>query len=149
MFSCTELPQRSASRESSQCESPPERLTVSILFSVSLVSVFACCMLLSPFIRGPDINLYCVSVVRLRMLSANTGAERSGAASPMSAENAITDFLTTGRTGRRNALPDILGENANASTGDLPEKLEQLSCSEGDTNIILSKLRKSMEILEL
>ncbi|CAB3359252.1 Hypothetical predicted protein [Cloeon dipterum] len=47
----------------------------------------------------------------------------------MTADNAIHDFLTTGRTGRRNAMPDILNENAKASTADLPEKLQALTCS--------------------
>lgn len=74
-----------------------------------------------------------ISVVRLRMLSPNTNAssDRSGAVSPMTTENAIHDFLTTGRTGRRNAMPDILNEHAKSSTADLPEKLEQLTCSGG------------------
>ncbi|KAI5693978.1 hypothetical protein M8J76_010188 [Diaphorina citri] len=40
------------------------------------------------------------------------------------------DFLTTGRTGRRNALPDILGENARTSVADLPDQLGALSTSD-------------------
>lgn len=39
----------------------------------------------------------------------------------------IKDFLTTGRVGRRNALPDILSEHAHVSTADLPEKMDQLT----------------------
>lgn len=37
------------------------------------------------------------------------------------------EFLSTGRTGRRNAMPDILGQHANTGTADLPEKLEALT----------------------
>ncbi|KAJ8355928.1 hypothetical protein SKAU_G00187220 [Synaphobranchus kaupii] len=42
-------------------------------------------------------------------------------------EPVVTDFAATGRTGRRNALPDILGSNAGAGTADLPDKLAQLT----------------------
>jgi len=41
------------------------------------------------------------------------------------------DFLTTGRTGRRNALPDILGEHKLTSTADLPDRLQALTTNEG------------------
>jgi len=37
------------------------------------------------------------------------------------------DFLTTGRTGRRNAMPDILGEHKLTSTADLPARLQALT----------------------
>lgn len=40
-------------------------------------------------------------------------------------------FLQTGRTGRRNALPDILEEGAtNVSTASLPCSFQKLSCSD-------------------
>lgn len=39
----------------------------------------------------------------------------------------VKDFQSTGRTGRRNALADVLGEHKNLSTSDLPLKLEKLS----------------------
>lgn len=40
-------------------------------------------------------------------------------------------FLQTGRTGRRNALPDILEEGAtNVSTASLPCSFQNLSCSD-------------------
>ncbi|KAK9513003.1 hypothetical protein O3M35_001295 [Rhynocoris fuscipes] len=39
----------------------------------------------------------------------------------------VKDFLTTGRVGRRNALPDILSDHALTNTADLPDKLMQLS----------------------
>ena len=37
------------------------------------------------------------------------------------------EFLSTGRTGRRNAMPDILGQHADTGTADLPERLEALT----------------------
>lgn len=42
---------------------------------------------------------------------------------------AFDDFLQTGRTGRRNAMPDITAENAGISTASLPDSLEKLTCS--------------------
>ncbi|XP_014254766.1 cAMP-dependent protein kinase inhibitor beta-like [Cimex lectularius] len=43
------------------------------------------------------------------------------------AKNFVDDFLTSGRTGRRNALPDIMGDHSLTSTADLPEKLTKLT----------------------
>lgn len=40
------------------------------------------------------------------------------------------DFLASGRTGRRNAMPDILGEHALVSSSDLPARLEGLTTSD-------------------
>ncbi|KAF7989423.1 hypothetical protein HCN44_008097 [Aphidius gifuensis] len=37
------------------------------------------------------------------------------------------EFLSTGRTGRRNAMPDILGRNAKTGTADLSTRLEALT----------------------
>ncbi|KFU90718.1 cAMP-dependent protein kinase inhibitor beta, partial [Chaetura pelagica] len=45
-------------------------------------------------------------------------------------EPVVTDFAASGRAGRRNALPDILGSPAGAGTSDLPHKLAELSVSE-------------------
>lgn len=42
-------------------------------------------------------------------------------------EPVVTDFGSSGRTGRRNALPDILGAPTEASSSDLPQKLTELS----------------------
>lgn len=41
-----------------------------------------------------------------------------------------TDFYSTGRVGRRNALPDILGSHATVSTADLPDQLSALTTSD-------------------
>ncbi|XP_060114664.1 cAMP-dependent protein kinase inhibitor beta [Heteronotia binoei] len=48
-------------------------------------------------------------------------------------EPVITDFAASGRAGRRNALPDILGSSAaGAGTSELPLKLAELSMSEDE-----------------
>uniref|UniRef100_UPI00398F2A83 cAMP-dependent protein kinase inhibitor beta n=1 Tax=Pristiophorus japonicus TaxID=55135 RepID=UPI00398F2A83 len=44
-------------------------------------------------------------------------------------EPVVTDFVSSGRTGRRNALPDILGSPTGANSADLPHKLSELSMS--------------------
>lgn len=41
-----------------------------------------------------------------------------------------TEFFSTGRVGRRNALPDILSSHATVSTADLPDQLSALSTSD-------------------
>ncbi|OCT80207.1 cAMP-dependent protein kinase inhibitor beta [Xenopus laevis] len=45
-------------------------------------------------------------------------------------EAGVTDFAASGRAGRRNALPDILGSPAGGETSDLPKKLAELSLSQ-------------------
>lgn len=45
------------------------------------------------------------------------------------------EFFNTGRIGRRNAMPDILGQNCTASSGgDLPLKLSALTTNDGQYN---------------
>ncbi|XP_075459231.1 cAMP-dependent protein kinase inhibitor beta-like [Ascaphus truei] len=39
----------------------------------------------------------------------------------------VLDFATSARTGRRNALPDILGSPVGVSPSDLPLKLAEMS----------------------
>uniref|UniRef100_A0A8C5LUJ8 Uncharacterized protein n=1 Tax=Leptobrachium leishanense TaxID=445787 RepID=A0A8C5LUJ8_9ANUR len=39
----------------------------------------------------------------------------------------VLDFASSARTGRRNALPDILGSPAGVSPSDLPLKLAEMS----------------------
>ncbi|OQR69314.1 cAMP-dependent protein kinase inhibitor beta-like [Tropilaelaps mercedesae] len=54
-----------------------------------------------------------------------------GATATMNSEDSADGFLKSGRTGRRNALPDILDEQFTATgTGDLPCELGKLSCSD-------------------
>jgi hypothetical protein len=51
------------------------------------------------------------------------------------------EFYTTGRIGRRNAMPDILGNNCTASSGaDLPLKLSALTTNGMIEIFILWKL---------
>jgi len=45
----------------------------------------------------------------------------------------LENFIHTGRTGRRNAMPHIHDEkHANTSTGGLPDCLEGLTCKDSD-----------------
>ncbi|MGH0186204.1 UNVERIFIED_CONTAM: hypothetical protein FKN15_020576 [Acipenser sinensis] len=39
----------------------------------------------------------------------------------------VLDFASSGRSGRRNALPDVLGSPAGVTPSDLPLKLAELS----------------------
>lgn len=42
----------------------------------------------------------------------------------------LDDFVQSGRTGRRNAVPDILNDkSAQVSTADLSGEMEKLACS--------------------
>jgi hypothetical protein len=47
--------------------------------------------------------------------------------SPDSNKDPVEAFLSSGRTGRRNAMADIRGEHAATSTSSLPECLEKLT----------------------
>lgn len=49
---------------------------------------------------------------------------------PECAQVHTQEFLSSGRTGRRNALPDILGEHALVTSSDLPARLQSLTTSE-------------------
>ena len=67
-------------------------------------------------------------------------AGTSGAVTPGAVINGegSEEFLSTGRTGRRNAMPDILGEHMETGTADLPEKFESLSTDRQGTQINLN-----------
>uniref|UniRef100_A0A4W4GHD6 Protein kinase (cAMP-dependent, catalytic) inhibitor beta n=1 Tax=Electrophorus electricus TaxID=8005 RepID=A0A4W4GHD6_ELEEL len=54
-------------------------------------------------------------------------------------EPVVTDFAATGRTGRRNAMPDILGSTAGPGAADLPNKLAELSVGAQDSLRIPSR----------
>ena len=59
------------------------------------------------------------------------------------------EFYNTGRIGRRNAMPDILGNNCTASSGgDLPLKLSALTTN-GKTLIFLIIKFESSSFLKL
>lgn len=51
---------------------------------------------------------------------------------------AFDDFLQSGRTGRRNAMPDITAEGAAVSTASLPDSLQKLSCSDMPMDAVCS-----------
>lgn len=57
----------------------------------------------------------------------NNGTDAAAAAAAFRSGEGSEEFLSTGRTGRRNAMPDILGQHAETATGDLPQKLEALT----------------------
>ncbi|XP_052533981.1 cAMP-dependent protein kinase inhibitor beta isoform X1 [Tympanuchus pallidicinctus] len=63
-------------------------------------------------------------------------------------EPLVTDFAASGRAGRRNALPDILGSPAGAGTSDLPHKLAELSVSEGNEGAEGGEVSSSKALLE-
>ncbi|XP_022707193.1 uncharacterized protein LOC111270963 isoform X2 [Varroa jacobsoni] len=73
-----------------------------------------------------------------RMASGSAGSsvvppadEQLEASVAMNNEDSADGFLNSGRTGRRNALPDILDEQFTATTtADLPHELDKLSCSD-------------------
>ena len=52
--------------------------------------------------------------------------EGGGATAPA---DATAEFIATGRTGRRNAVPDIMGNESSTSTADLPDAMSKLSCT--------------------
>ncbi|KAM6460421.1 cAMP-dependent protein kinase inhibitor beta isoform 1-T4 [Liasis olivaceus] len=64
-------------------------------------------------------------------------------------EPVVTDFAASGRAGRRNALPDILGSSAGAGTSELPHKLAELSMSEGAKGGEASSSDTTMENQEM
>lgn len=51
----------------------------------------------------------------------------------------VLDFASSGRSGRRNALPDILGSPAGVNPGDLPLKLAELSLKGKDSVLCWAK----------
>ncbi|RZB40252.1 PKI domain containing protein [Asbolus verrucosus] len=53
---------------------------------------------------------------------------------PDTEESRPQDFLQSGRTGRRNALANILGEHAIVTSSDLPSQLEALTTKDKDNN---------------
>ncbi|XP_053986404.1 uncharacterized protein LOC128880394 isoform X2 [Hylaeus volcanicus] len=64
------------------------------------------------------------------------GPTGSGSVTPGSYENGegAKEFLTTGRTGRRNALPNIMGRHAETGILDLPDRFDELSTNTDQPN---------------
>ncbi|KAG7256315.1 hypothetical protein CRUP_000379 [Coryphaenoides rupestris] len=59
------------------------------------------------------------------------GDRRFWPGSDMTEVEPVLDFASSGRSGRRNALPDILGSPAGVNPTDLPLKLAELSLKDG------------------
>ena len=58
---------------------------------------------------------------------AGTSGAGDGSVTPGVNGEGSQEFLSTGRTGRRNALHDILGEHAETNIADLPDKFDALT----------------------
>lgn len=58
---------------------------------------------------------------------SSTKVDESEPPTPDRDDNRPEDFLQSGRTGRRNALANILGEHASVTSSDLPSQLEALT----------------------
>merc|ERR1711973_948263 len=61
----------------------------------------------------------------MSMPNSNSNAEGSGIHVKVE-----EDFLNSGRTGRRNAIPDIYSAQARVSTAELPANFARLSCED-------------------
>ncbi|XP_022919210.1 uncharacterized protein [Onthophagus taurus] len=66
--------------------------------------------------------------------SSTTSGSSSTAISPENGAHA-KEFLSSGRTGRRNAMPNILGEHAVVSSSDLPGRLQALTTTEKQDDV--------------
>ncbi|KAL7883888.1 hypothetical protein SRHO_G00015460 [Serrasalmus rhombeus] len=67
---------------------------------------------------GGHLGMYCVSLAGALVVE-------------MTEVEPVLDFASSGRSGRRNALPDILGSPAGVNPSDLPLKLAELSLTDG------------------
>lgn len=63
------------------------------------------------------------------MLAPSRRCSGNGAVSPGSYENGdrLQEFLSTGRAGRRNALPEFIGRHTQPGLVDLAERFKELS----------------------
>lgn len=64
---------------------------------------------------------------------AGAGGGGGGAGGTSEGDAFHSEFYNTGRIGRRNALPDILGSHCTTTTADLPTQLGALSTSDCST----------------
>ncbi|KAJ8955612.1 hypothetical protein NQ318_001442 [Aromia moschata] len=64
--------------------------------------------------------------------SQSAGPSNSANTAPPTPDSTTNtqEFLASGRTGRRNALPDILSQHAVVTSSDLPSRLQALSTSD-------------------
>ncbi|XP_011502899.1 PREDICTED: uncharacterized protein LOC105366232 [Ceratosolen solmsi marchali] len=66
--------------------------------------------------------------------AAAGGSGAGGVAVTLTCYDNTQEFLSTGRTGRRNAIPDIHGRHADTDTADLPQRLEALTTDSTEAN---------------
>lgn len=64
-------------------------------------------------------------------------AMRTDSSKMTDVEPVVSNFASSARTGRRNAVPDIQSSAVTGGTSELPLKLEALSIKEGNRNILL------------
>ena len=70
--------------------------------------------------------MFAFTVVKiLKRATMDKEAEQTGAA-VANADDIHSEFCNTGRIGRRNALPDILGNHCTTTTAELPTILSAL-----------------------
>ena len=78
--------------------------------------------------------LHMKSIISSRIIDSDMyifqTATQSNDSNNMDCTGSLEEFIATGRTGRRNAMPDILdSQKAAVSTGGLPFDMEKLNCS--------------------
>lgn len=79
-------------------------------------------------------SLLCIIFTVLRILAAamEKSAMASGSDDPTKTADGQDEFYNTSRVGRRNAMPDILGNhNLTTSAADLPDQLSALTTNDG------------------
>ncbi|XP_044752735.1 cAMP-dependent protein kinase inhibitor beta-like [Coccinella septempunctata] len=90
------------------------------------------------------------ATVKKMMVMMNPSQDQPSSSSDSSANpniHNLNDFLSSGRTGRRNALPDILSDHSLVTSSELPSQLEGLSTKDNEfdpNNPSTSKQTESM-----
>lgn len=120
---CTSTKQNSMTCSQNMASCEHVTYLVSVSRSSTLASYYAspatditCYLLSNLCLLITNINEYVFSVVRMMAIMQDRNSEE-----------VPKEFLETGRTGRRNAMPDILHpQGAEVTTADLPSRLQQL-----------------------
>ncbi|XP_055542490.1 uncharacterized protein LOC129728116 [Wyeomyia smithii] len=89
--------------------------------------------LVKRFNRSKVLNIIELAIMDKMKDSASTvggGSSESSAGISAAGDEFHSEFYNTGRIGRRNALPDILGSHCTTTTADLPTQMGALSTSE-------------------
>ena len=72
-------------------------------------------------------KMFIFTVIKiLNRAAMDKEAEQTGTAAGGNADDIHSEFCNTGRIGRRNALPDILGNHCTTTTAELPTILSAL-----------------------